>query len=75
MAAAVNRAPHFVGGRLRSRLDTLGERYSVSLWLWNGMPNEGRDVSGWLFSRGNDQGLTVTGDHFGIGGSDGRDAG
>lgn len=68
----VNRAPHLVGGRLRSRLHGLGERYSVSLWLWNGMPNDGRDVSGWLFSRGPDQGLGAHGDHLGIGGRSGH---
>lgn len=69
---AVNRSPHLVGGRLRSRLHGLGERYSVSLWLWNGMPNDGRDVSGWLFSRGPDQGLGAHGDHLGIGGKSGH---
>ena len=63
----VNRAPHFVGGRLRARM-ALGDRYSVSLWLWNGMPDDARDVSGWFFSRGRDQGLDAHGDHFGIGG-------
>lgn len=63
----VNRAPHFVGGRLRARLG-LADRYSVSMWLWNGMPNDGRDTSGWLYSRGRDQGLDAYGDHLGIGG-------
>jgi len=64
----VNRAPHFVGGRLRARMSGLGDHYSVSLWLWNGMPNDGRDISGWLFSRSRDQGLDAAGDHLGIGG-------
>lgn len=68
----VNRAPHFVGGRLRARLGSLGNRYSISLWLWNGMPNDGRDVSGWLFSRSRDQGLGAYGDHLGIGGKSGH---
>ncbi len=67
-----NRAPHFVGGRLRAQLDALGDRYSVSVWLWNGMPNEGRDVSGWLFSRDRDHGLGASGDHLGIGGKSGH---
>lgn len=67
-----NRAAHFVGGRLRARLAGLGDRYSVSCWLWNGMPNEGREVSGWLFSRGRDHGLGAYGDHFGIGGKGGN---
>ncbi|MBM4155483.1 MAG: hypothetical protein FJ221_10720 [Lentisphaerae bacterium] len=70
-AGAVNRAPHFAGGRLRARLDGIGDRYSVSLWLWNGMPNEGRGVAGWLVSRGPDQGLGARGDHLGVGGTNG----
>jgi len=68
----INRAPHFVGGRLRAQLEQLGERYSVSLWLWNGMPNDGRDVSGWLFSRGPDQGMNANSEHLGIGGKSGH---
>jgi len=71
-AGEVNRAPHFVGGRLRARLSSLGDRYSVSMWLWNGMPNDGRDVSGWFFSRDHDQGLGAFGDHLGIGGKSGN---
>jgi hypothetical protein len=66
--AEKNRAAHFVGGRVRARLAGIGDRYSVSVWLWNGMPNEGRAVSGWFFSRGRDQGLGAYGDHLGIGG-------
>lgn len=68
----INRAPHFVGGRLRAQLEQLGERYSVSLWLWNGMPNDGRGVSGWLFSRGPDQGMNANSEHLGIGGKSGH---
>ncbi len=66
-----NRAPHFVAGRLRARLPELGDRYSLSLWLWNGMPNDGREVSGWFFSRDHDHGLGAYGDHLGIGGKSG----
>ncbi len=63
-----NRSPHFVGGRLRARLEGLGDHYSVSLWLWNGMPNNGREVAGWFFSQDDDQGLGAFGNHLGIGG-------
>ena len=63
-----NRAPHFVGGRLRARLADLGERYSISLWLWNGVPDEARDVSGWFYSRDHDSGLSTFGEHLGLGG-------
>jgi hypothetical protein len=68
----VNRAPHFVGGRLRARVAGLRGSYSVALWLWNGMPDDARDVSGWLFSRDHDNGLGSHGDHLGIGGKSGN---
>jgi len=71
-ADEVNRAPHLVGARIRSRLAGLGSQYSVSLWFWNGMPNDGRETSGWLFSRGQDHGLSVMGEHIGIGGKSGH---
>jgi hypothetical protein len=67
-----NRAAMFVGGRLQGRIGELGDHYSVSLWLWNGMPNDGRDISGWLFSRGRDHGLASYSDHLGIGGKSGH---
>jgi hypothetical protein len=63
-----NRSPHFVGGRLQTRMPSLGEKYSISLWLWNGMPNDGREVSGWFYSRDHDNGLSAFGEHLGIGG-------
>ncbi len=68
----VNRAPHLVAARIRSRHPELGSAYTVSLWFWNGMPNDGRDTSGWLFSRGQDHGLGVFSDHLGIGGKSGN---
>ena len=58
----------FVGGRLRARIAGLSDHYSISLWIWNGMPNDGRAVSGWFFSRGYNQSLATFGDHLGIGG-------
>ncbi len=67
-----NRAVMFVGERLRGRVDNLEDKYSVSLWLWNGMPNDGRDVSGWFFSRGTNYGLGPYSDHLGIGGTSGN---
>lgn len=66
-AAPGNRAAHFAGGRMRARLADLGQEYSVSLWFWNGMPVDAREVAGWMFSRGRDQGRA--GDHLGLGGS------
>jgi hypothetical protein len=68
-----NRAAHFVGGRLDTRIAELGEDYTISLWCWNGMPLDGRDVAGWMFSRGHhyglDPGTGPLGDHLGIGGT------
>ncbi len=67
-----NRAAMFVGGRLQSRIAKLGGEYSISLWIWNGMPNEGREVGGWFFSRGTDHGLSLWSEHLGIGGAGGH---
>ncbi len=67
-AGAVNRAPHFVGGRLRARLAGLGDRYTISLWLWNGLPRDARPVGGWVYSRDHDHGLSTRGEHLGVSG-------
>ena len=64
-----NRAAHFAGGRLRSRITGLGDHYSVALWFWNGMPINARETSGWMFSRGPNYGLGPVGDHLGVGGT------
>jgi hypothetical protein len=64
-----NRAAHFAGGRLQSRIANLGDRYSVSLWFWNGMPLDARAIAGWMFSRGRDHSLEPGGDHLGLGGA------
>jgi hypothetical protein len=47
-----NRAAHFAGGRMESRWDDLDDQHTVSLWFWNGLPSDGREVAGWLFGRG-----------------------
>ncbi len=69
---SVNRCPHFVGGRLTARMEDLGDQYTVALWIWNGMPNDGRDISGWFYSRDHDNGLSGFGEHLGIGGRNGH---
>lgn len=68
----VNRAPHFVGGRLCSDLTGIGEAHSISMWIWNGMPNDGREMSGWFFSRDHNHGVSGYGEHLGVGGSAGN---
>lgn len=73
-AGETNRAPHFVGGRLAANMGGLGEAYTLSLWLWNGMPNDAREVNGWLYSRDHNHGLSAYGEHLGIAGK-GENAG
>ena len=67
-----NRAVHFTGGRLNTRLANLGTRYTISLWLWNGVPVEGRETCGWLCSRGRDYDGPVSSEQFGIQGTAGK---
>jgi hypothetical protein len=68
----INRAPHFAGGRMRTRIPEIGKTYSVSMWFWNGIPNDARPVAGYLLSRGRDHALGAPGDHLGIGGTEGH---
>ncbi|MFH1303573.1 MAG: neutral/alkaline non-lysosomal ceramidase N-terminal domain-containing protein [Planctomycetota bacterium] len=67
-ADETNRAVHFVGNRLQARINDLKDHYSISLWIWNGIPLDARDISGWMFSQGPDHGLAAYGDHLGLGG-------
>jgi len=70
-AGAVNRAAHFIGERLQARIPEVGDCYSISLWVWNGLPAEARGVTGWFASRGRNHVLDAWGDHVGIGGTAG----
>lgn len=65
-----NRSAHFAGGRLRFRYARLKDQYTISLWCWNGMPADAREVTGWVFSHGHDHSLTGEGEHLGLGGKD-----
>ncbi len=67
-----NRAAHFAGGRLRTSMESLGARYSVSMWVWNGMPTAARGVSGWMWSVGPDRGWSAWSEHLGVGGTAGH---
>lgn len=66
-----NRAAHFAGGRLNSRLANIGEQYTISLWFWNGMPAEGRETCGWLLARGRDYDAPTAGEQLGLQGTNG----
>ena len=67
-----NRATHFAGGRLHLPLVCKEQgspdeaSYSIGMWFWNGMPNDGRDVTGWLMSRDRQHQVSPGGDHLGI---------
>jgi len=64
-----NRAVMFAGGRLRASLAPRTNDYSVSMWIWNGMPGDARGVTGWLLSHGFDGGVAEHSLHVGLGGT------
>lgn len=63
-----NRCAHFAGGRVKAGVK-LGSRYSVELWVWNGLPADARAVTGYFVSCGPDGAKGAPGDHLGIGGT------
>ncbi len=65
----VNRCVHFAGGRMRARLDSLRDTYTVVMQVWNGMPIEARETTGWLFSRDHAASTSFAGEHLGLGGT------
>ncbi|QDV68244.1 hypothetical protein Poly24_19530 [Rosistilla carotiformis] len=68
-ADEINRAIHLAGGRLQTRLPIGQSDYSVAMWIWNGMPNDGRETTGWFVSRDRPYQASPVGDHLGIGGT------
>lgn len=65
---ATNRSAHFVDDRLVSRLPISSDQYTVSLWIWNGLPLNARPVAGWIYSRGRNHSLTPRSEHLGLAG-------
>jgi len=65
--ATTNRAAHFAGGRMLARLPELAGDFTVSLWCWNGLAGEARELSGWLVSRDLPDGTSPAGLHLGVG--------
>ncbi len=63
-----NRAPHFAGGRLSAHLPELQSDFTVSLWFWNGMPDNAREITGWLVSQGEDYTSQANAISVGLGG-------
>ena len=65
-----NRAPHFVGQRMKADLEHLGNTYTVEMWCYNAMPVDVRPVTGYLFSLTPAGAVDAPGDHLGIGGTE-----
>ena len=64
-----SRSAHFAGGRMAVTVPEIGDDYSLEGWVWNGLPNDARAVTGYFFSRGPDGDTHSAGDHVGISGS------
>jgi hypothetical protein len=67
--STVNRCVHFAGGRMRARVDSLEDQYTLAMSFWNGMPNDGRETTGWMFSRDHAHAISSRGEHLGLGGT------
>ncbi len=63
------RAAQFAGGRMKTSVPKLDEKWSAELWFWNGLSGSARAVAGYLFSRGADGAVGAPGEHLGIGGT------
>ena len=57
------------GGRVKARLPKLGRRFSVELWMWNGLPADARPFTGFFFSRAFGGRSSSCVDRLGIGGT------
>lgn len=66
----VNRTAHFAGERMTAQLNQIENDYTVSMWIWNGMPTDARPVSGWMFSHGRQFTSDAIGEHLGLGGAE-----
>jgi len=65
----INRAVHFAGGRAKAPFPIRNGTYSVELWIWNGLPDTARPVTGYFVSIGTDGDAGATGDHLALGGT------
>ena len=65
----LSRSAHFAGGRVKARLPKLGRRFSVELWMWNGLPADARPFTGFFFSRAFGGRSSSCVDRLGIGGT------
>jgi hypothetical protein len=66
----LNRCLHFAGGRLIYQPVVAVPTFTTLFSFWNGMPLDGRPVSGWMFSRDFAFSTSRGGIHLGLGGQD-----
>lgn len=66
----INRSTHFAGGRIHARLNDLKDKYTVSFWLWNGLPLNARPITGWAYGRGVNHTAGSVGEALGMGGGE-----
>jgi hypothetical protein len=64
--STVNRSLQFVGGRLATRADDIANDLTLSLWAFNGLGGESREMQGWLASCDHPHGLSAKGLHLGL---------
>ncbi|TWT58350.1 Neutral/alkaline non-lysosomal ceramidase [Thalassoglobus neptunius] len=64
-----NRCSHFAGGRLATVLKDIGDEYTISLWVWNGLPDQARDPAPCFFSRAENDTPPDRGTHLGLKGN------
>ena len=63
---ALNRAAHFAGGRILTHVESLHDDLTLSLWCWNGLASDQRQLLGWLFSHDRPHALSPGGLHIGL---------
>jgi len=65
-----NAAVHLAGGRIRTPISDLGQRYTLELWFCNRLPVDAREMTGHLWSLAADQTMGLAGgEHLGLGGT------
>jgi hypothetical protein len=64
--SADNTALHLVDGTISTQSKALQRPHTLSLWIWNGMPDEARPIAGWILSRGTRHGEDALGEHLGL---------
>jgi hypothetical protein len=69
----INRAAHYAGGRTVCGSIPITERYTVEMWIWNGVPANSREVTGHLFSLIDPAALDKSRDTIGIAGTSAGD--